>query len=216
MNTEFAQRQMVEQQIRTWAVTNDRVLELFSTLPREQFVPSSFRQLAFADCAIPIGHGERMMVPAVEGRLIQALDPQRDETVLEIGTGTGYLTACLARLAGHVESIDIHQDFATAAAARLADFGIENVSISVMDACRELPTGAFDVIAVTGSLPALDQRYIDALKPGGRLFIVTGFAPVMNAERVVRGNDETWHATSLFETSLGRLQNADEPNGFSF
>lgn len=216
MNTEFARRQMVEQQIRTWDVRSDRVLELFGTLRRDEFVPPAFRRLAFADCAIPIGHGERMMVPSVEGRLLQSLDPQRDETVLEIGTGTGYLTACLARLAGHVESVDIHQDFATGAAARLADFGIENVSISVMDACRELPEGRFDVIAVTGSLPALEQRYIDALRPGGRLFVVTGFVPVMSAERVVRGSDETWHATSLFETSLGRLQNADEPNRFSF
>jgi protein-L-isoaspartate(D-aspartate) O-methyltransferase len=216
MNTELARRQMVDQQIRTQAVTDGRVLDLFGSLSREDFVPPEFRRLAFADCAIPLGFGQFMMMPSVEARLIQALDLDTRDHVLEIGTGSGFLTACLARLAATVVSIDIYRDFVTAAAARLAQHDIDNVSISVMDACHELPDGPFNAIAVTGSLSTLDQRYIEALKPGGRLFIVTGDAPVMDAQLLVRGDDSSWRAKSLFETSLGRLQNAAEPTRFSF
>lgn len=216
MDTELARRLMVEQQIRAWEVTDTRVLGLFGVISRDEFVPPAFRQLAFADCAIPLGHGEVMMVPAVEGRLMQALQLSPGDRVLEVGTGSGYLTACLATLGGHVESIDIHRDFITDARAKLADHGIDNVSLSAMDACAELPQGPFDAIAVTGSLPVLDQRYIDALAPGGRLFIVTGNEPIMEAQLIVRGTDGTWQSTSLFETVLARLQNAAEPTGFSF
>lgn len=216
MDTELARRLMVEQQIRAWEVTDARVLSLFGAVSRDEFVPPAFRQLAFADCSIPLGHGEVMMVPSVEGRLVQALDLSPEDRVLEVGTGSGYLTACLAKLAGHVDSIDIHRDFVTDAQARLADHGIDNVSLSVMDACAELPEGPFDAIAVTGSLPVLDQRYIDALEPGGRLFIVTGDEPIMEAQLVVRGADGMWQSTALFETALARLQNAPEPTGFSF
>lgn len=216
MDTELARRLMVEQQIRAWEVTDTRVLGLFGTISRDEFVPPAFRQLAFADCSIPLGHGEVMMVPSVEGRLVQALDLKPEDRVLEVGTGSGYLAACLAKLAGRVDSIDIHRDFVTDAGARLTDHGIDNVSLSVMDACAELPEGPFDAIAVTGSLPVLDQRYIDALAPGGRLFIVTGDEPIMEAQLIVRGADGTWQSTSLFETALARLQNAPEPTGFSF
>lgn len=216
MNTELARRLMVERQIRTRTVTDTRVLDLLGTLSRDEFVPAPFRQLAFADSAIPLGHGEFMMVPFVEASLMQALDLSPDDRVLEVGTGSGYLTACLARLAGHVESIDIQRDFTSDAARKLADHDIDNVSLNVMDACAELPAGRFDAIAVTGSLPVLDQRYIDALEPGARLFVVTGHEPIMDAQLIVRGSDSTWRSTVLFETSLGRLQNADEPPAFSF
>jgi len=216
MNTSTARYQMVNQQIRTWDVTDEGILDLLARLPRDDFAPAAYRHLAYADCAVPLGHGELMMVPSVEGRLLQALALDAQDVVLEVGTGSGYLSACLAALASRVVTVDIHDDFVSAARERFARHAIDNVAASVMDACRELPDGRFDAIAVTGSLATLDQRYIDALRPGGRLFIVTGEHPVMEAQLVVRGNDDDWRATSLFETSLRRLQNAPEPSGFSF
>ncbi len=207
---------MVEQQIRTAEVTDAGVLALYDSIPRDFFAPAAYRQLAYADSEIPLGHGEHMMVPIVESRMIQALDVDPRHEVLVVGTGSGFVTACLARLASHVTSIDIHRDFVDAASGKLKDLGIDNVSLAVMDACHELPPGPFDAIAVTGSLPTLDARYIAALKPGGRLFLVTGDAPIMDAQLFVRDGDETWHATSLFETMLTRLVNADSPTRFRF
>ncbi|MEX0709488.1 MAG: protein-L-isoaspartate O-methyltransferase [Woeseia sp.] len=211
-----ARRHMVEQQIRTADVTDAGVLALYDSIPRDFFVPVEYRQLAYADSAIPLGHGEHMMVPIVESRMIQALDVDPRHEVLVVGTGSGFVTACLARLVNEVTSIDIHRDFVDSASAKLKELGIDNVSLAVMDACRDLPPGPFDAIAVTGSLLTLDARYIAALKPGGRLFLVTGDAPIMDAQLIVRDGDETWHATSLFETMLTRLANADSPTLFRF
>jgi len=213
---ESARRHMVQQQIRIADVTDAGVLTLYNSIPRDFFVPAEYRQLAYADSEIPLGHGEHMMVPIVESRMIQALDVDPRHEVLVVGTGSGFVTACLARLGSQVTSIDIHRDFVDSAAGKLKDLGIDNVSLAVMDACRELPPGPFDAIAVTGSLLTLDVRYIAALKPGGRLFLVTGDAPIMDAQLIVRDGDETWHATSLFETMLKRLVNADGPTRFRF
>ena len=216
VNTDFARQQMVAQQVRAFDVLDHRVLDLLSAMPREQFVPPGFESLAFADTEIPIGHGEYMMTPIVEGRILQALELHTSDTVLEVGTGSGFLTACLARLAGSVNSIDVHRDFLDAAEARLAGIDVSNCELGEMDATESLPDGKFDAIAVTGSIETIDTRYVSALKPGGRLFVVVGKKPVMEARLVVRTGIDDWQSSSLFETVLAPLQNGVNPPQFSF
>ena len=152
MNKDFARQQMIEQQVRAWDVLDGVVLASLKKVQRELFVPEGFESLAFADTEIPIGHGEMMMTPTIEGRVLQALGLVGSERVLEIGTGSGFLTACLAKLSAHVTSIDIYDDFLDSANRRLAKCTIENVDLKKMDGTRELPTGTFDAIAVTGSM----------------------------------------------------------------
>jgi len=215
MNTNFARRQMVEQQVRTLDVLNAGILDLLIRTPREQFVPSGFESLAFADTEIPIGHGQYMMTPALEGRVLQSLKISKDDSVLEIGTGSGFLTACMARLADSVTSIDIHEDFLETASANLEDSGISNFELVAMDATQQLPDGEFDAIVVTGSIQVFDPRYKIALKPGGRLFVVVGRRPAMDAQLLCREDDDRWLTTSLFETELAPLVNGVLPPQFS-
>ena len=217
MNTDIARLKMVEQQVRAWDVFDPEVLDVLSQLPREQFVPREYASLAFADAEIPIGHGERMMTPTIEGRVLQSLDLDGDERILEVGTGSGFLTACLATLGGHVTSIDIYDDFLKRAGEHLADNGIDNIELLNMDATRALPDGGFDAIAITGSLQHFDTRFVDALNDGGRLFTVVGSSPVMDARLVSRPADSNeWTTESLFETDLRPLVNGALPPQFSF
>jgi protein-L-isoaspartate(D-aspartate) O-methyltransferase len=216
MNTEFARRQMVGQQIRTFDVSDARVLEVLGELPREEFVPAGFRELAFADMKVPLKHRQFMMTPTVEGRLLQMLAPGKDDDVLEIGTGSGFLCACLARLARTVVSVDIFPDFTADATLVLKNVGIENATLSTMDVTRALPPGEFDAIAVTASCPIFDPRFFDALKPGGRLFVIVGSPPVMDARLVVRESDGSQKVTSVFETNVLPLINAARPPAFRF
>ena len=216
MNTDFARRQMVDQQVRAWEVLDTDILDVLKNVPREQFVPAGFESLAFADTEIPIGHGQSMMTPTIEGRVLQALRLKPEDTVLEIGTGTGFLAACVARLAGSVTSIDIHDDFLEKAAANLEDTGIDNVKLMNLDATREIPDNHFDAIAVTGSIQTFDSRFIKALKQEGRLFVVVGDAPVMEARLVQKKGDNEWQTDVLFETNLTPLANATLPPQFSF
>lgn len=216
MNTDFARRQMIHQQVRAWDVLDANVLEGLAEVARECFVPDGFEALAFADTEIPIGHGELMMTPTIEGHVLQALGLVGGEKVLEIGTGSGFMTACLATLAAHVTSIDIYDDFLKRARLALQASNIENFDLIQMDATKELPDGTFDAIAVTGSLQQLDPRLIEKLSPGGRLFVVLGDAPAMVATRVLRGDDEDWHSERLFETELAPLINGSLPPQFAF
>ena len=216
MNTDFARQQMIRQQVRAWDVFDGSVLDTLTNIPRENFVPEGYEALAFADTGIPLGNGEFMMTPTVEGRLLQALELTSNDKVLEIGTGSGYLTACLARLAGTVTSIDVRANFLDAARVRLADNETDNIELLEMDGTAELPKGSFDAIAVTGSIQTQDQRYIDALAPGGRLFVVVGDAPVMEAKLIVRTDGDELRSESLFETTLGPLKNAALPPQFRF
>jgi protein-L-isoaspartate(D-aspartate) O-methyltransferase len=216
MDTDFARQQMVEQQVRAWNVLDPDVLQVLKDIPREQFVPTGFASLAFADTEIPIGHGQVMMTPTIEGRLLQALKPTAGDKVLEIGTGTGFMTACLARLAGHVTSIDIYDDFLEAARANIEDSGLSDFRLLQMDATEALPEGPFDVIAVTGSIETFDPRFVAALAPEGRLFVVVGAGPAMDARIVTRTGDNDWQSKSLFETTLAPLVNATLTPQFSF
>lgn len=216
MNIDFARQQMIDQQVRAWTVLDSAVLDVLSAVPREDFVPQPYESLAFADTEIPLGHGEFMMTPTVEGRVLQALDLDSNEHVLEIGTGSGFLTACLAGLSGTVTSVDIHDDFVRNAARKLANTGVDNVELHNMDATRELPNGDFDAIAVTGSIETFDPRFVDALRPGGRLFVVVGSPPVMEARLVRRTGEADWQSKTLFETSLGPLVHGTLPPQFVF
>ena len=216
MDIDSAREKMIKQQVRAWDVLDPAVLGMLWKIPRERFVPRDFGAHAFADTEIPIGHGEAMMTPTVEGRLLQALELQGGERVLEIGTGTGFVTACLAKLAHHVTSIDIYDDFLKRAGENLADAGIDNVELTRMDAIEELPAVKYDAIAVTGSIQVFDPRFVEALSIGGRLFVVVGDSPVMDARVVTRTDDSDWDSVSLFETDLKALVHGALPPQFSF
>jgi protein-L-isoaspartate(D-aspartate) O-methyltransferase len=216
MNIELARQQMVQQQVRTWDVFDTAVLSVLSSVPREQFVPAGLESLAFAETELPLRHGQLMMTPNVEGRMLQALDIKPSDDALEIGTGSGFITACLARLAKAVTSVDLYEDFQETAAADLADSGISNFDLQVMDATQQLPDGKFDVIAVTGSIQKFDPRLVMALNDGGRLFVVVGSSPTMEARLVRRTGENDWQTSSLFETELPALVNAGSPPQFSF
>lgn len=207
---------MVEQQVRAWDVFDPDVLDVLSSVPREQFVPAGFESLAFADTEIPLGHGESMMTPTVEGRLLQALDLDGTESVLEVGTGSGFLCACLARLADTVVSIDIHDDFLERAAGKLDDTRTANVELLNMDATVQIPDRKFDAIAVTGSMERFEPRFVEALNPGGRLFIIIGKAPTMEARIIEKTADSDWQSEAIFETVLKPLVNGALPAQFSF
>lgn len=214
MNIDFARRQMVEQQVRAWEVSDPRVLDALSELPREEFVPPGYEALAFADTAMPLPHGQSMLTPTLEGRLLQSLGLSPADEVLEVGTGSGFLTACLARLSRAVTSIDLFGDFIEAAERRLKSLDIENATLMRMDAMQALPQGPFDAIAIGGSLPVFDPRFLDLLKPGGRLFVVVGSGPVMEARLIVHENGP--RVTSLFETRVQALCHAPAPPAFDF
>lgn len=216
MNIDIARQKMIEQQVRAWDVFDPDVLDVLGEVPRERFVPPGYESLAFADTEIPIGHGEWMMTPTIEGRLLQALELSAGDRVLEVGTGSGFVTACLATLARSVTSIDIHDDFLERAALAMEEFGLDNVAFENMDAMRELPGGGFDAIAVTGSVQRFDPRFVEALADGGRLFVVVGKSPVMDARVVTRTGEADWESDNLFETDLRPLVHGALPPQFSF
>ena len=215
MNLENARFNMIEQQIRPWEVLDQHVLDLLSKLPREDFVPERYRKLAYMDTTIPLGNDQVMMPPRVEARILQALNIQADETVLEVGTGSGYVTALLASLGDHVYSVDINAEMTRTAGDKLADHGISNVTLETGDAARGWDAHApYDVIVVTGSLPLLPANFKQALKIGGRLVAVVGDSPVMEVVLITREGESEWAQETLFETDLPALINAPEPERF--
>ncbi len=217
LDFERARFNMIEQQVRPWEVLDQRVLGVLRDVRREDFVPSRYRRLAFADVELPIGHDESMMRPIVEGRLLQALAVEPTDAVLEIGTGSGFVTACLARLGCFVVSVEIHADLAEAARLRLAGAGFTNVAVAAGDAVRAWEPGRrFDVIAVTGAVHEIPGRFRDWLTVGGRLFVVRGASPVQEAVLVTRVADDRYIEDSLFETDLKYLIHAEPPRAFLF
>ncbi len=216
MNLEAARQQMVEQQVRAWEVLDPRVLEVLASVPREHFVPEKYQGLAFADTEIPIAHDQVMMAPKVEGRLLQALDLKGEENVLEIGTGSGFLCACLARLARQVTSLEIYDELSTSADDKLQALALRNFKLEVADATRLETSKSYDAIAVTASAPRRMRRFEKALNKGGRLFMIVGDAPVMEAMLITRVGDNTWTSQSLFETSIAPLVNVEQPSRFRF
>jgi len=217
MNFEQARFNMVEQQIRPWEVPDSRVLAVLDNVHREDFVPIRYRKLAFADLEIPLPHGQNMMRPKIEGRMLQAVAVREDESVLEIGTGSGFIAACLSRLAQRVVSVDCHQDLLDEAKLRLADHNIDNVELFHGDVMRGWqPEMAHDVVVVTGSVPHIPEIFRGWVNPGGRLFVITGESPAMQAMLLTRIGVMDWQEESLFETDLVRLENSEPAARFEF
>jgi protein-L-isoaspartate(D-aspartate) O-methyltransferase len=216
MDTLAARQQMVDQQIRTWEVLDPRVLDALSAVPREAFVPPEYRELAFADTPIPIGFGQTMLAPKLQGRILQALGPNATDSALEVGSGTGYLAAALSLLCASTHSIDIHPGLVEAAAANLRAVPNARVQFEIRDAFGAAPSREYDVVAVTGSLPVYDTRFERSLRVGGRLFAIVGVAPVMDAILVRRVDNHEWTRESLFETVVEPLINAAAPQRFVF
>jgi protein-L-isoaspartate(D-aspartate) O-methyltransferase len=217
MDIERARYNMIESQIRTWEVLDQTVLDTLSALKREEFVPAQYRPLAFVDMEIPIGHGEVMLAPKLEARLLQELTLRKGDRVLEVGTGSGYVTALLGTLAGLVYSVEIHPDLSAGAAARLAAHGIENVTLEVGDAAQGWKRHApYDAILLTGSLPILPGSWRDQLAPGGRLLAVVGDPPAMTARLVTCVTAGAYNEVGLFETCIAPLRNAPQPERFVF
>jgi protein-L-isoaspartate(D-aspartate) O-methyltransferase len=214
---EQARFNMIEQQIRPWEVLDPRILKLMAEVPREDFVPARYRQLAFADMPIPLGDDQVMMPPKVAARILQALEIQPHETVLEVGTGTGYFTALLARLAKQVYSVDIDPRMTRLAAENLAAHDIHNVTLETGDAARGWDRHApYDVIVITGSLPLLPESFQQSLTIGGRLVAIVGDSPVMEVVLIRRVGEDEFARESLFETDLPPLINAPQPERFTF
>ena len=221
MNTqsdiEHARFNMVEQQIRTWEVLDQNVLDLLFAVRREEFVPPQYRSLAFFDMEIPLGHGESMLAPKLEARMLQELAIKPTDRILEVGTGSGYMTALLARRGAHVTSVEIVAEFSAAAGAGLSALGITNVTREEGDAARGWRKSApYDVIVLTGSVPVLAEEFQQSLKPGGRLLAVVGEAPVMAARLITRAAGGACNSVVLFETCIPSLRNAPQPERFVF
>ena len=217
MNFDQARQNMVENQVRPWEVLDGRVLDVLRHVRREDFVPAAHRQLAFADLNLPLGHGEVMMKPVVEGRVLQALALKPEDSVLEIGTGSGFLAACLAQLAAHVTSVDIHADFTATASQRLQAAGITNVQLQTGEAVNDWqPQGTFDAVIVTGAVYRIPDRMLGWLKPGGRLLVVRGESPVQQVLVLTHEGNGRYREESLFETDLPYLAHAEPPRRFVF
>jgi len=216
MQTAQVREQMVDQQVRAWDVLDERVLEVMRQVPRELFVPAGQRYRAYADAEVPLSHGQHMLRPSVAGRLLQGLLPQPHEQVLEIGAGTGFVTSCLRAMSAGVSSLEIHPDLADSARGNLAALGVRGVEVLDANALLFETGTRFDAIAVTASLPLYDERFARMLKIGGRLFIVVGEAPVMQAQLVRRTAEASWSTQSLFETVIDPLVNAVRPPEFTF
>jgi len=217
MNLEQARFNMVEQQIRTWEVLDQDVLDLLFVVKREEFVPAAWRKLAFADVEIPLGHDATMFAPKIEAHALQALQLKRHEKVLEIGAGSGHMAALLAAHADHVWSLELVPELAALAKDNLARHGVTNVSVETGDGMAGLPQHApYDAIMVSGAVPVAPQALLDQLKPGGRLFAIVGEAPVMTAQVITRVADDGWRTVNLFETLAEPLANAPATSKFTF
>ena len=207
MDFEKARFNMVEQQVRPWDVLNPRVLEVISEIPRENFTPDEYKNLAYVDTRIPLGSYQdqpcEMAKPIIDGRILQELDIQDEDLILEIGTGSGYLTACLAKLGRHVDSVDINENMTAMAEKNLQALAINNVNLSTGDASKTWEQKRnYDVIAITAAMKTIPNSYKKLLKTGGRMFVVTGEAPAMTANRVTRIDENKWTTEELFETSI--------------
>ncbi len=217
LNFVQARNNMVEQQIRTWNVLDQRVLDFIGQIPRELFVPEQYRDLAYAETNIDIGHGQVMMTPVVEARILQAAQVHADDKVLEIGTGSGYLTALLGNMGGHVYSVEIIPELQKRAEEHLAELGIHNTSLEEGDGSNGWNRYApYDVIVITGSLPVLPESFQQSLAPGGRLVAIVGESPVMEARLVTRQEDNQFSNEYLFSTEIPALINAPQPRHFTF
>ncbi|HVL76304.1 MAG TPA: protein-L-isoaspartate O-methyltransferase [Noviherbaspirillum sp.] len=220
MNIEKARFNMIEQQIRTWDVLDPAVLETLVEVKREAFVPAAYKSLAFVDTEIPLPGGENMFSPKMEARILQEVAPRKDEDVLEIGAGSGYMAALLASKARHVTTVEIDPALRDLAAKNLSGYGVTNVDVVQGDGARgwndpgrQTP---WDVIVISGSLPLLPEAFLKQIKVGGRVFSIIGTSPVMSAQITTRVGENAWDTVKIFETDVKPLRNAQAPSRFSF
>jgi len=217
MNIEQARFNMIEQQIRPWDVPNPQVLDLLFVVKREDFAPAAYRNLAFADMEIPIGSGQAMLAPKIEAKMLQELGIKKTDKVLEIGTGSGYMAALLAARAEHVVTVEIRPEIAATAKENLARAGVGNVSIEVGNGINGWSQrGPYDAIVVSGSVPNVSPSLLKQLRVGGRLAVITGEAPVMEAQLITCTAEGTYNTVNLFETVVPVLDGADAQDQFSF
>jgi protein-L-isoaspartate(D-aspartate) O-methyltransferase len=217
MLIEAAREQMIEQQVRAWDVLDERILQALRAVPRERFVPERWRELAFADTEIPLPRGKRMLRPMLVGRILQAVGVQPGEQVLEVGTGSGYVSACLAQLGGQVRTLELHEEIATLARAN-CNAALPRVPVEIIqaDGMQLAEEARYDVIVLTASLPLYQPRFERALRPGGRLFVVVGAAAPQQATLVRRLGPRDWSSDVLFETGIEPLEHAPRPPQFGF
>lgn len=217
MDIEVARVNMIESQVRTWEVLDQQILDLLLQVKREEFVPAQYRGLAFADMEIPIGHGEVMLQPKLEARMLQELGVRPGDRVLEVGTGSGYVTGLLSRLAREVFSIDVVQEFSESAKKRLASHGYANVTLEVGDAAAGWSRYApYDAILMTGSMPMMPEELKAQLAVGGRMVAVIGRPPIMTAHLYTQAVAGAYNSIGLFETSIPPLKHARQPERFVF
>ncbi len=217
LNVEQARFNMIEQQVRPWDVLDPKVLDLMQAMPREAFVPANYKGLAYADIEVPLGNGEVMLAPKIVGRMLQAVDIDNHDIALEVGTGSGYLTALLAKGCRKVFSVDIDPAMTDLAKRNLEAQRIDNVVLETGDAAQGWNAHApYDIIIITGSLPELPEDFEKSLNRGGRLVAVVGDAPVMEAVLITRTSDTEWSRETLFETELRPLANVPQPQRFIF
>lgn len=215
-NVEQVRFNMVEQQIRPWDVLDTQVLDLLTKVKREQFVPPGRREMAFMDLEIPLGYGATMWQPKLEARTLQALRIKRGDRVLEVGSGSGYLTALLSQLAAHVTSVEIVPELHAFAEKNLAAHHVNNVTLVQGDAAQGWPGSSYDAIVLTGSVPILPETFQNSLTQGGRLFSIVGDAPAMQAKLITCTAPGAFGSVTLFETCVAPLQNALQPKRFIF
>lgn len=217
MNLEQTRFNMVEQQIRTWEVLDADVLELLYKIRREEFVPEAYRSMAFVDMEIPLGHGQFMLEPKMEARMLQELHVKKTDKILEVGSGSGYMTALLAEMGGHVYSVEIEPELKTMAEKNLLAHDINNVTIELGDAARGWSKNEpYDVIVLTASTPVLPEAFQKSLQPGGRMIVIVGEEPVMEALLVTCEKSGVYNSVKLFETCISPLINAQQPERFVF
>lgn len=216
MLTADVREQMIEQQVRAWDVLDERVLQILRKVPRDQFTPEQQRFRAYADAEVPLPHDQHMLRPSVVGRLLQALELTGKESVLEVGTGSGFVTACLRTAAARVRSLEIFPSLAEMARRNLDSLGMRDVEVETADATQINTGNRYGAIAVTASLPIYNEQFEQQLEIGGRLFVVVGEAPVMEARLVRRTGENSWTSESLFETVIDPLVNARRPPEFKF
>lgn len=217
MNIEQARFNMIEQQIRPWEVLDPQVLDLLFVVKREDFVPAAYRNLAFADMEIPLGQGQVMLAPRVEARLLQELGIKKTDKVLEIGTGSGYMAALLGARAEHVVSVEVRPELAEFARANLEKAGISNVAIEVGCGLNGWSArGPYDAIVVSGSQTSVPDALLKQLRVGGRMAVIVGEAPVMEAQLITCTAEGTFHTVNLFETVVQPLDGVQAKSTFSF
>ena len=217
MNIEQARFNMIEQQIRPWDVLDPKVLTLLAKVKREDFVPAACRDLAFADLEIPLGEGQVMLPPRVEARLLQELEIKKTDRVLEIGTGSGYMAALLAASAEHVTTLEIRPSLAAVARENLQRSGVDNVTVEVANGLSGWSQRApFDAILVSGALPEVPAALLKQLRVGGRLAVIVGEAPVMEAQLITCTAEGVFNTINVFETVMPSLDGASPSAGFSF